>query len=1476
MKRLSLFAAVLFAAVMSFAQAPAITFSAVSATGTLKDSTFATTNLTVQTVDPDSKMQIDANPAVFKGNGIAEITCTHRLKTGGKTNEAVTKNYMKLMASEAGTLLIGVRTGSNSDATRKLVVSQNGAEIFNDFISEALKDSVVNDGGKAYFYHMVEVPVAAGQIILSYPVNGLNFYCFALLVAGETKTVATVEKLWSGEPMGWTTADTRQWAGFGDYVYWESKANHTIYGTHDGVNVDTIFTNAAIDGTAFCLDGAGNFIVEGIFPSTPSHLFLLKHDTTAYVDIPITGLGRTDIITATGDVFSAEGGFVFVHGNGKNLLVYTIKNAGTPAQEVVEKTIAIAGSSNQNYIVAGDTAVQYAQRRSSGQAGFYLYENGVDKGAIAMPGYKASTLSGAMVNLAGKDFAIYPAGTTNYSSEFSVFNMTDSAMAVDKADATKTVFFANTATRANGTNVGVFATATKIDENNAYIQVGNGSDGVALFKLNVTVAAEVSLSCDEAQGTVSGAGDVALGANATVTATPKPGYEFMAWKNGETTVSTDATYTFAVNGNIALTAVFEAKENVTITLAVNDANLGSITMPEGMVMGANSIVYGTVVSLTAVPTNGATFMGWYKGEDLYSDEYTIELNGKESISLTGKFVNILTVAYELNGGITNDSNWVSKGQLMLEIQNDYNTAYNSSLAVVKYQNGIYYFKIGDNWVPEAEAQGQAATVAGFFQNKTWSADQKCANLFLNNPKYQFLVDLIDHFKGTAHQAAEDPSGLGRTTDNLSEMVIGTADAYFRADVSGFMLNSPATDAYPYTCNWSICGTPAALNAAWKHAFANPTEVVTEVTLNAPYKEGFTFDGWYATSDFSGVKITTVSPESNIPGGTLYAKWIEYIQTIQEAIASDSLANVKTAGTVNFVDGKQVYIQDATAAVLVYMKAAQNVVPGDYIVVTGKNVIYNGAPEISDGEIKSTESGHPLNPENTATLAALKADMLKYFGKRIKIDGLVIASYDANGNTYVTDGIDTVECYKVKANQTTFPVGTRVNIRLIGGAYKGAFQFVGPTDGIELAPLSGRDNYVYPARGESGEYTLTNKWLICEKLENYSANRPAGTNFCRGMAAKDGKMYFVNREIGGFTVVDGATGEMLDPLMITGDHLFQAQDSAGAWKDCVTLKFNDVKFDNAGNCLVTACASGAQRVMVYKVDLTTGAATEVINERLYDNPDFYIDEENKDSWRMDAIGVYGDVNNHAIVMFGNSYNADLHAAYMWEINNGVAAPAERIDLVVNEEDDTYLWKEPGVLYTENSSACQVFPVDENYFYWDHHSCRPTLFSMDGTFADDLKACPTNVVVVNNPGDTCKVGSGHNGICEFQIGEDYFVIMAATNNVENPAGSFALFKYADAAKAFSGLTPLWYFPAGGMGTMTNVYRTAVPTVEVREDKAYIYLYTGENGYGVYEMTGVRSGLTNTKDDVKALKVVENGQVYIIRNGVRYTVLGAQVSK
>ena len=61
-------------------------------------------------------------------------------------------------------------------------------------------------------------------------------------------------------------------------------------------------------------------------------------------------------------------------------------------------------------------------------------------------------------------------------------------------------------------------------------------------------------------GSVSGGGIKIIGENATVIATPNEGYAFSAWKiNGtNTVVSTNATYTFEVQGMTDLVAVFEA------------------------------------------------------------------------------------------------------------------------------------------------------------------------------------------------------------------------------------------------------------------------------------------------------------------------------------------------------------------------------------------------------------------------------------------------------------------------------------------------------------------------------------------------------------------------------------------------------------------------------------------------------------------------------------------------------------------------------------------------------------------------------------------------------------------------------------------------------------------------------------------------------------------------------------------------------
>ena len=126
----------------------------------------------------------------------------------------------------------------------------------------------------------------------------------------------------------------------------------------------------------------------------------------------------------------------------------------------------------------------------------------------------------------------------------------------------------------------------------------------------------------------------------------------------------------------------------------------------------------------------------------------------------------------------------------------------------------------------------------------------------------------------------------------------------------------------------------------------------------------------------------------------------------------------------------------------------------------------------------------------------------------------------------------------------------------------------------------------------------------------------------------------------------------------------------------------------------------------------------------------------------------------------------------------------------------------------------------------------------------------------------------------------MIMIGTHTPSTPPQAFALYKFADEGRAFEGLEPLWYFPADGLGGASNGVRTAVPTVEVDGNKATIYLYAQNNGYAVYEFivdenyVGPNTGVENVEVELGARKMIENGQVIILKNGVKYNVLGAEV--
>ena len=804
------------------------------------------------------------------------------------------------------------------------------------------------------------------------------------------------------------------------------------------------------------------------------------------------------------------------------------------------------------------------------------------------------------------------------------------------------------------------------------------------------------------------------------------------------------------------------------------------------------------------------------------------------------------VTYELNGGVTNDDNWLGKGDMFAAFCADAGITTLGTLDEVKATGN----PLSTICTPLGTSQCQA---------------------ILDNAKWDWLEKYI---MDVQNPQVGGPAGAG-TIPALTE---GAAGATWRYALAAFFVEMQTT-AWPYSADFSQAGKIEAYQAAWKHGYANPTEPTGEWVLNAPYLEGETFLGWYWNADFSGDKVTTINAESN---GTLYAKFGEYIPTVVEVRALANDTETKVAGVVNFISGKNVYIQDATAGILVYTTETPNCKVGEKIIVKGKKVIYGGAPEISGAVIESAEAAAVAAPTVVENLGVLLADSVdfKYYATNIQIAGVTIVSLDSYNNPTVQDALgNKALCYKMSVDPAQFPVGTKVTVTAIGGWYNG-FQFVGDAANI-VKPLKGvKEDFTYPTRHE-GRYSLENNWVISMNEDNFVANKPGSNDYVRGMAAKDGIMYFINRETKSIVRVDGETGDMLEPIVLKGEHLFEkvtGTDSVSGeqtWGAATTLPFNDIKFDQAGNCLIGACVSAAantQPFMIYLVDLATGNCTELINDDLRDNPGL-----GEVTFRFDAFGAAGDVTKNGVVMAADA-NDGLNV-YRWLITDGVAGEGEQINIKLDPAVDQSLY----INIAGFGTAPQIFPQDEEggLFYVDGFNTLPMLFTgtpdEGATLLDDFIYVPTGVKVWNN-NDTISMNANFNGLVEFQVGEEYFLLMVAANNTHSVPSTFALFKFADEDRMFEGMEPLWYFPHNGLGTQTIGCRTAVPSVDVIDDNtAILYLYATNNGYATYTFTidPTKSAVENVEAvKVGAEKVVENGQIFILKNGVKYNALGAEV--
>ena len=225
----------------------------------------------------------------------------------------------------------------------------------------------------------------------------------------------------------------------------------------------------------------------------------------------------------------------------------------------------------------------------------------------------------------------------------------------------------------------------------------------------------VSLNVEEG-GIVSGAGLYPAESEVTVTAESQGKYSFIAWNDSEgNELSTDASYTFVITSDVALTAVFERfYSKYTIEVVSADEQAGTVS-------GSGKYTEDDEVTVTALPNDGYRFWRWTSNgvEVSTSAEYTFVCEKK--LSLQAEFKKIYTVQIaDFEGGsvkgLTTDV-FDENEQVTLVISLDENYTFvawkNAETDQVLSESLVYTFTVTANirLAVELKEKGKLCTVS---------------------------------------------------------------------------------------------------------------------------------------------------------------------------------------------------------------------------------------------------------------------------------------------------------------------------------------------------------------------------------------------------------------------------------------------------------------------------------------------------------------------------------------------------------------------------------------------------------------------------------------------------------------------------------------------------------------------------------------------------------------------------------------------
>ena len=168
--------------------------------------------------------------------------------------------------------------------------------------------------------------------------------------------------------------------------------------------------------------------------------------------------------------------------------------------------------------------------------------------------------------------------------------------------------------------------------------------------------------------------------------------------------------------------------------------------------------------------------------------------------------------------------------------------------------------------------------------------------------------------------------------------------------------------------------------------------------------------------------------------------------ISTALAGAANTEFTVKGVVTFTDGRNVFLQDDTGGICLYLASkADAIALGDTVIGTGKRSVFNGMPQLGSGTyVKS--SGLTLTAKPT-TLNAITASDL---GTYVKLTDLEITKIDDNGGQWTSPTVtvkdaagNTMPIYRAAMSKENgswaFAVGDKVDVTAAVSTFNGTLQ-----------------------------------------------------------------------------------------------------------------------------------------------------------------------------------------------------------------------------------------------------------------------------------------------------------------------------------------------------------------------------------------------------------------------------------------------------